>query len=107
MGCCDGAGGFFAGYQGVGGFVEAGAEVSEMVYENWILEDLKRGLSYVSMKFTPMYSFLTRISPSLSSGTGRSVFHFRTSGPPGSSKTMPDMVLGIGGMIAVSGGRTG
>jgi hypothetical protein len=34
------------------------------------------------MKLTPMYSFLTRISPSLSLGTGRSVLYSKTSVPP-------------------------
>lgn len=55
--------------------------------------------TYVSMKLTPMNSLRTRISPSLSSGTGRSVFHWSTSTPPFSSMRMPDMVLGMGGMV--------
>jgi hypothetical protein len=39
VGCCDGAGGFFAGYEGVGGFVETGAEVSGIVCETGTMED--------------------------------------------------------------------
>ena len=43
----------------------------------------------------PMYSFLTRISPSLGVGTGRSVLYWRTSGPPVFSIRMPFIVLGM------------
>ena len=51
--------------------------------------------TYVSMKFTPMYSFFTRISPSFGSGTGRSVLNSSTSTPPVFSMTTPFMVRGI------------
>lgn len=55
----------------------------------------------MSMKFTPTYSFFTSTSPSFRSGTGRSVFHFSTSGPPLASITTPDMVLGMGAMVCL------
>jgi len=42
----------------------------------------------------PMKSFFTRISPSLGTGTGRSVFHCRTSTPPVFSMRTPFIVLG-------------
>ena len=43
----------------------------------------------------PMKSFLTRTSPSLGSGTGRSVLYCRTSVPPVFSTSMPFMVFGM------------
>lgn len=51
--------------------------------------------TYVSMKLIPMKSFLTRISPSLGWGIGRSVLYCRTSLPPVFSMITPFMVLGI------------
>lgn len=48
-----------------------------------------------------MNSLRTRTSPSLSSGTGRSVFQWSWSTPPVSSMRMPDMDLGMGGMVDV------
>ena len=43
----------------------------------------------------PMKSFLTRTSPSLGSGTGRSVLYCRTSVPPVFSTRIPFMVFGV------------
>lgn len=43
----------------------------------------------------PMTSFLTRTSPSLGSGTGRSVLYCKTSVPPVFSTSIPFMVSGI------------
>ena len=43
----------------------------------------------------PMNSFLTRTSPSLGSGTGRSVLYCRTSVPPVFSIRTPFIVFGI------------
>lgn len=43
----------------------------------------------------PMNSFLTSTSPSLGSGTGRSVLYCSTSVPPVFSISTPAMVLGI------------
>lgn len=42
-----------------------------------------------------MYSFFTSSSPSLGSGTGRSVRYWRTSTPPVFSMRMPRIVLGM------------
>lgn len=50
---------------------------------------------YVSMKLTPMKSFLTRTCPSFGVGTGRSVLYSSTSTPPVFSMRTPLMVLGI------------
>ena len=49
----------------------------------------------------PMYSFLTRISPSLGVGTGRSVLYCRTSVPPVFSIKTPFMVFGIELEVAI------
>ena len=43
----------------------------------------------------PMKSFLTRTSPSLGSGTGRSVLYCKTSVPPVFSIRIPFIVLGV------------
>ena len=43
----------------------------------------------------PMKSFLTRTSPSLGSGTGKSVLYCKTSVPPVFSTSIPFIVLGI------------
>ena len=43
----------------------------------------------------PIKSFFTKTSPSLGSGTGRSVLYWRTSIPPVFSITTPFIVLGI------------
>ena len=58
----------------------------------------------------PMNSFLTRTSPSLGSGTGRSVLYCRTSVPPVFSIRIPFIVLGIwvveeDAMVRERGGR--
>ena len=39
-------------------------------------------MAYVSMKFTPMYSFFSRTSPSFNVGMGTSVLYSKTSVPP-------------------------
>ena len=57
------------------------------------------GGTYVSMKLIPTKSFLTRIWPSLGSGTGRSVLYCRTSTPPFVSMITPFMVLGMEAIV--------
>jgi hypothetical protein len=52
------------------------------------------GETNVSIKLTPMNSFFTRTSPSFGVGTGKSVFHCKTSAPPVFSMITPDIVLG-------------
>ena len=53
----------------------------------------------------PMKSFLTRTSPSLGEGTGRSVLYCRTSVPPVFSTSIPFIVLGISVEEAMVRGR--
>lgn len=52
------------------------------------------GETNMSMKFMPMKEFLTRASPSLGTGTGRSVLYCSTSGPPVFSMMTPFMRVG-------------
>lgn len=59
--------------------------------------------AHVSMKLMPTKSFLINISPSLTSGTGKSVLYCRTSVPPFFSIMTAFIVLGTEAMVRANG----